>query len=149
MSRKSSKRVTFTPDVTEKPTAVFLKQASLGSCRLVSVHRKRPFAVGIFSFRLRCRISRFSTTCRMLRRLGAKVARALRFVSLPRRSRKSPPPPPSYLPRSRSLAEAVDSQRIEAIEDCIEFLNSSSSCNSLSRSSSVSTRTESSRMVHL
>ncbi|CAI0424334.1 unnamed protein product [Linum tenue] len=149
MSRKSSKRVTFTPDATEKPTAVFLKQASLGSCRLVSVNRKRPFAVGIFSFRLRCRISRFSTTCRMLRRLGAKVARVLRFVSLRRKSRKSPPPPPSYLPRSRSLADAVDSQRIEAIEDCIEFLNSSSSCNSLSRSSSVSTRTESSRMVHL
>ncbi|CAI0424333.1 unnamed protein product [Linum tenue] len=85
----------------------------------------------------------------MLRRLGAKVARVLRFVSLRRKSRKSPPPPPSYLPRSRSLADAVDSQRIEAIEDCIEFLNSSSSCNSLSRSSSVSTRTESSRMVHL
>ncbi|CAI0424284.1 unnamed protein product [Linum tenue] len=80
----------------------------------------------------------------MLRRLGAKVARVLRFVSLRRKSRKSPPPPPP-----RSLADAVDSQRIEAIEDCIEFLNSSSSCNSLSRSSSVSTRTESSRMVHL
>jgi hypothetical protein len=42
----------------------------------------------------------------------------------------------SSLPRSRSLAEAVDSQRAEAIEDCIEFLNSSSS---LQRSNSVST----------
>ncbi|KAL9374307.1 hypothetical protein Peur_033927 [Populus x canadensis] len=126
MSRKASKRLSFSPDENDKPT-IFLKH---GSGTRVGGNRKK--IAGIFSFRLP-RTSKFSPA-RLLRRLGAKVARALRFVSMGRKSSRKVTS--SSLPRSRSLAEAVDSQRAEAIEDCIEFLNSSSS---LQRSNSVST----------
>ncbi|KAK9196045.1 hypothetical protein WN943_004173 [Citrus x changshan-huyou] len=122
----SSKRVTFSPDVNEKPT-VFLKHG--GSAR-AAWNRKRV-VVGIFSFRIP-RDSGFSPA-RLLRHLGAKVTRALRFVSTKKRSSRKVTS--STLARSRSLAESIESHRAEAIEDCIEFLNSSSS---MSRSNSVS-----------
>ncbi|CAN0879765.1 hypothetical protein LINGRAHAP2_LOCUS13270 [Linum grandiflorum] len=86
----------------------------------------------------RVRIFRLSPPCRLFRRLGAKLARALRYVSLRRRTRRK-----AATPARSSVGE--DSQRMEAIEDCIEFLKNSSSswCDeSLSRSSSVSGRTE-------
>ncbi|GFY93190.1 hypothetical protein Acr_08g0015860 [Actinidia rufa] len=63
---------------------------------------------------------------------GARIARAMCFVSTRRSSRKVSS---SSLMRSRSCAETIDSHRAEAIEDCIEFLYSSSS---LQRSNSVS-----------
>ncbi|KAF9680020.1 hypothetical protein SADUNF_Sadunf06G0076700 [Salix dunnii] len=125
MSRKASKRVSFSPDVNDKPT-IFLKN---GSGTRGGGNRKK--IAGTLAFRLP-RTSKFSPA-RLLRGLSAKVARALRFVSMRRESSRAVTP--SSLPRSRSLAEAVDSQRAEAIEDCIVFLNSSSS---LRRSSSVS-----------
>ncbi|KAL2533835.1 Uncharacterized protein Adt_07186 [Abeliophyllum distichum] len=66
------------------------------------------------------------------RRTGAKAARVLRCMSSGKRcSRKVSS---ASLARSHSYAETLDSQRAEAIEDCIEFLNSSSS---LQRSNSV------------
>ncbi|KAJ6871316.1 josephin-like protein [Populus alba x Populus x berolinensis] len=117
MSRRASKRLSFSPDVNDKPT-IFLKH---GGGTRVGGNRKK--IAGIFSFRLP-RTSKFSPA-RLLRRLGAKVARVLRFVSMGRKSSRKVTS--SSLPRSKSLAEAVDSQRAEAIEDCIEFLNSSSS----------------------
>ncbi|CAN1142346.1 hypothetical protein LINPERPRIM_LOCUS25975 [Linum perenne] len=144
MSRKSSKRVSFfTPDSTEKPTTIFLKHSP------TTTHRKKIAVVGIFTFRIHpVRIWRFTPSCRLFRRLGAKLARALRFFSLPRRRRRRGKTT-STSPPARSMTVGEDSQRIEAIEDCIEFLNSSSSwCDSLSRSSSVSARTESCS-VHL
>lgn len=125
-SKMSSKRVTFSPDANEKPT-VFLKHG--GSAR-AAWNRKRVI-VGIFSFRIP-RDSGFSPA-RLLRHLGAKVTRALRFVSTKKRSSRKVTS--STLARSRSLAESIESHRAEAIEDCIEFLNSSSS---MSRSNSVS-----------
>ncbi|XWS59934.1 hypothetical protein CRYUN_Cryun08bG0164800 [Craigia yunnanensis] len=127
MSRRTSKQVSFSPDVNERP-AIFLKRGSSGRTR----GNRRRVIVGIFTFRL-VESSRFSPAS-LLRRIGAKFARALRFVSIGRNS--SHKVPSSNLPRSRSLAESIDSHRAEAIEDCIEFLNSSSS---LSRSNSVST----------
>jgi predicted esterase len=126
MSRKASKRVSFSPDVNDKPT-IFLKHGS--GTRVVGNRKK---IAGTLTFRLP-RTSKFSPA-RLLRSLSAKVARVLRFVSM--RKESSHNVTSSSLPRSRSLAEAVDSQRAEAIEDCIEFLNSSSS---LQRSNSVST----------
>ncbi|XP_021888627.1 josephin-like protein [Carica papaya] len=122
MSRKASKRVSFSPDISDK-----LKHGGSHTGR-----RRKRVIVAIFSFSLP-RTSRFSPQT-LLRRLGAKMVRALRFVSINRSSRKVSS---SNLARSRSLAESIDSHRAEAIEDCIEFLNSSSS--SLSRSNSVST----------
>ncbi|XP_022748340.1 josephin-like protein [Durio zibethinus] len=126
MSR-TSKRVSFSPDVNERPT-IFLKHGGSGRTR----GNRRRVVVGIFSFRL-IESSRISPA-RLLRRIGAKFATALRFVSI--RQNSSHRVSSSNLPRSRSLAESIDSHRAEAIEDCIEFLNSSSS---LSRSNSVST----------
>ncbi|KAK9010126.1 hypothetical protein V6N11_036641 [Hibiscus sabdariffa] len=129
MSRKASKRVSFSPDVGERPM-MFLKQGGSGT---TTRGNKRRVVVGIFTFRV-VESSSFSSVS-FLRHVGAKVAGALRFVSI-RGSSSLPKVSASKLPRSRSLAESVESHRAEAIEDCIEFLNSSSS---LSRSNSVST----------
>ncbi|KAJ9180601.1 hypothetical protein P3X46_008820 [Hevea brasiliensis] len=126
MSCKANKRVSFCPDVQEKP----IFSSKHGGGIRVAANRKR--VAGIFSFRL-LRSSKCSPA-RILRRLGAKVARVLRLVSMKRKSSRKVSS--ASLTRSRSLADAIDSQRAEAIEDCIEFLNSSSS---LQRSNSVST----------
>lgn len=79
-----------------------------------------------------------------VKKIGTKVAIALNFLSNSNRKRSSckvSSSSSSSLIRSRSYAETLidDSQRAQAIEDCIEFLNSSSS--SLHRSSSVSSTT--------
>ncbi|XP_050213844.1 josephin-like protein [Mercurialis annua] len=126
MSSISSKRVSFSPDVHEKPT-VILKH---GGGTKVGANRKR--VVAIFTLRLP-RSSKYSPA-RLLRRLGAKVARVIRLVSTRRKSSRKVSS--ASLTRSRSVADAMDSQRAEAVEDCIEFLNSSSS---LQRSNSIST----------
>ncbi|CAH9103391.1 unnamed protein product [Cuscuta europaea] len=78
------------------------------------------------------------TPARFMKHLGAKVSKAIRSVSCSNRKRSSRKISSASFARSRSYAETLlaDSQRAEAIEDCIEFLNSSSS--SLPRSSSVS-----------
>ncbi|MBA0752933.1 hypothetical protein Gogos_000055 [Gossypium gossypioides] len=128
MSRRTIKRVSFSPDVSERPK-LFVKHG--GSATTRGGNRRRV-VVGIFTFRLVERSS-FSPAS-FLRHVGAKVAGALRFVSI--RGNSSRKVSSSNLPRSRSLAESIDSHRAEAIEDCIEFLNSSSS---LSRSNSVTT----------
>ncbi|EEF31037.1 conserved hypothetical protein [Ricinus communis] len=78
MSGKSSKRVSFSPDVHEKPT-IFLKH---GGGTRAGVNRKR--VAGIFTFRLP-RSSKFSPG-RLLSRFSAKVVRVLRFVSTRRKS---------------------------------------------------------------
>ncbi|OMO97508.1 hypothetical protein COLO4_14571 [Corchorus olitorius] len=132
MSRRTSKRVSFSPDINERPT-ICLKH---GGRTTRSGNRRSRVMVGFFTFRV-VRTSRISPV-RLLRRLGAKVARALRLVSMRRshHSNSHNKVSSSNLTRSRSLAESIDSHRAEAIEDCIEFLNSSSS---LSRSNSVST----------
>ncbi|KAG2669984.1 hypothetical protein I3843_14G062200 [Carya illinoinensis] len=62
--------------------------------------------------------------------LADKVVRALRSVSM--RKRHSPKDYSSV--RSKPYVAPVDSHRTEAIEDCIEFINSS-----FSRSNSVTT----------
>ncbi|KAK1437139.1 hypothetical protein QVD17_02924 [Tagetes erecta] len=77
---------------------------------------------------------------RFLGRIKAKFARALGFVSSTRKISSSSSTTTSCectLKRSRSYVEAFDSHRAQAIEDCIQFLNSSSS-SSFQRSKSVS-----------
>ena len=125
MSKRASKRVNFSPDVNEKPT-MLLKQG--GGSR---VSRQRKRVAVIWSFRL-LRSSSFSPV-RFLRRLGDRVVRALRFMSMRRRSSRRVSS--SSLTRSRSLVDPIDSHRAEAVEDCIEFLNSSA-C--FQRSNSIS-----------
>ncbi|KAG6697613.1 hypothetical protein I3842_09G209800 [Carya illinoinensis] len=113
MSRNASKRVSFSPDVNDKPS-IFPKH---GGGTRVAGGRKR--VIGIWTFRLPKDSSGFSTVD-FLQRLQVKVVRAILSSSLV---------------RSRSVSDPIDSHRAEAIEDCIEFLNSSS-C--LQRSNSVS-----------
>ncbi|KFK38289.1 hypothetical protein AALP_AA3G094900 [Arabis alpina] len=141
MSRRACKRVSFSPnpEATEEP--IFPKHDGLNS----SHHcRRRVVLVGIFSFGLRSS----PTARKLIQRIGARVAKTLRFISFRRNtttkktssfllpsSSSSSSSSSIYMKRSRSLAES-ESHRAEAIEDCIEFLNSSSS---LSRSNSVST----------
>lgn len=60
-----------------------------------------------------------------LRRIAEKMAKTLSSVTIKRSSRKVSSS--STLARSRSYADtSLDTQRAEAVEDCIEFLNSSS-----------------------
>ncbi|KAK8649504.1 hypothetical protein V6N13_130233 [Hibiscus sabdariffa] len=127
MSRTTIKQVLFSPDDDERST---MCPKHVGSGRRRG-KRRRVVVVGMFTVRL---VKSTFSPARLLRRLGTKVSRALRFVSVRRKS--SHTVSSSNLPRSRSLAESIDSHHAEAIEDCIEFLNSSSS---LSRSNSVST----------
>lgn len=118
MSRKASKRVSFSPDVNDKPTVVLKHSGGDGGA-------------GIWSFGL-SRDTRYLPV-RFLQSLKARVSEAIRFVSTRKSSRKVSSA--STFTRSRSVSDSMDSHRAEAIEDCIEFLNHSSS---LSRSNSVS-----------
>ncbi|KAE8697715.1 Sulfoquinovosyldiacylglycerol 2 [Hibiscus syriacus] len=131
MSRRTSKRVSFSPNVGERPT-MFIKHGGSGTTTMTSGNKRRV-VVGIFTFRVVESLS-FSPAS-ILRRVGAKVTGALRFISIRGNNSSSRKVYASKMSRSRSLAESVESHRAEAIEDCIEFLNSSS----LSRSNSVTT----------
>ena len=71
-------------------------------------------------------------TIRYLKNLADKVARALQSVTT--RKRQSPKDSSSLGRSNPAFVAPVDSHRTEAIEDCIEFINSSSS---FSRSNSV------------
>ncbi|KAG2262358.1 hypothetical protein Bca52824_069437 [Brassica carinata] len=150
MSRRGSKRVSFSPDSdpeggNEDPIIYPTHNANgFTSSRL---GRWRDVSGGVFSFHVRSS----PRARRLLRRIGAGVAKTLRFMSLGRKSSsssntKSTPSTSSssslscsssssiYLAKSKSVNES-ESHRAEAIEDCIEFLHSSSS---LSRSNSIS-----------
>ncbi|GLU18796.1 hypothetical protein SLE2022_350780 [Rubroshorea leprosula] len=70
-----------------------------------------------------CRRSDFFPV-RILKHLGGKVAEGVRLVSL--KIRPSPKDS-STSGRSKPFVTPVDTHRTEAIEDCIEFINSSSS----------------------
>ncbi|XP_021278642.1 josephin-like protein [Herrania umbratica] len=78
-----------------------------------------------------CKRSKFSPV-RFLKHIGGKVAKGLHVVSM--RIRPSPKVSSSS-GRSKPFVTPVDSHRSAAIEDCIEFINSSAS---LPRSNSVS-----------
>ncbi|TYI18813.1 hypothetical protein ES332_A07G119200v1 [Gossypium tomentosum] len=80
---------------------------------------------------MRCKTSKFSPV-RFLKHLGGKLARGLHVVSM--KIRPSPKVSSSS-GRSKPFLTTVDSHRTAAIEDCIEFINSSAS---LPRSNSVS-----------
>ncbi|XP_023539544.1 uncharacterized protein LOC111800185 [Cucurbita pepo subsp. pepo] len=118
MTRKSSKRVSFSPDVNDNPTVV-LK------------HGGGEDGAGTLSFGL-SRDTRHLPVG-FLQSFKARVSEAIRFVSTKKSSRKVSSA--ATFTRSRSVSDSMESHRAEAIEDCIEFLNHSSS---LSRLNSVS-----------
>ncbi|CAN4115921.1 unnamed protein product [Withania somnifera] len=125
-----SRRVSFSPDHVHdqnNPTNFYFIEKPSSSYNWSSRLQKSSYEFSVASF---------------LKNIGTKVAGALNFFSNSNRKRSSRKVSSSAsLARSRSYAETLmhDSQRAEAIEDCIEFLNSSSSC--LHRSSSVSSTT--------
>ncbi|KAI7982453.1 hypothetical protein LOK49_LG15G01271 [Camellia lanceoleosa] len=83
--------------------------------------------------------SELSSPVKFLKRLGDKVVAAMNFVSRRQRQRRrrSPSNVSSSSGRSNPSIAPLDSHhRAEAISDCIEFINSSSS---LQRSNSVPT----------
>ncbi|KAK4359319.1 hypothetical protein RND71_021548 [Anisodus tanguticus] len=123
-----SRRVSFSPDhhVHDQNNFYFKKKPSLSNLNSSRLQKSSSSEFSVASF---------------LKNIGSKVASALNFLSNSNRKRSSRKISSSAsLARSRSYAETLihDSQRAEAIEDCIEFLNSSSS---LHRSSSVSSTT--------
>ncbi|KAJ1396134.1 hypothetical protein SESBI_32766 [Sesbania bispinosa] len=101
---------------------MFLKQVSVG-CSGDRVLGDKKRIVGTWTFRLP-KDPMFSPV-RFLQQLGAKVASVVRVVAIKRRSSRKVSS--STLVRSRSLSDPTDSHRAKAVEDCIEFLHSSSS----------------------
>jgi len=119
MLRKTEK-VCFTPDFNEKPI-MFLKQAGGSGSGRVLGNRKR--VTGTWTFRFP-KDPKFSPV-RFLQLIRATVASAIRVVSIRRRSSRKVSS--SSLVRTRSVSDTSDSHRAKAVEDCIEFLHSSSS----------------------
>ncbi|KAK7390637.1 hypothetical protein VNO78_25976 [Psophocarpus tetragonolobus] len=118
---RTTERVCYTPDFNEKPI-MFLKQTSVGgggSGRMLG-NKKRITGTWTFKFP---KDSKFSPV-RFLQQLGAKVASAIRVVSMRRRSSRKVSS--SSLVRTSSVSDPTDSHRAKAVEDCIEFLHSSS-----------------------
>ncbi|KAH6810500.1 hypothetical protein C2S51_024262 [Perilla frutescens var. frutescens] len=102
----------------------FCKQNSTGK-KAVNQHPQRK----------RCtRTCDFISPVRYLKHVGGKVAAVVvRITTRAAPPRKSHPlPPPKE--RARTSVAPIDSQRAEAIHDCIDFINSSST---LPRSNSV------------
>ncbi|KAH1115120.1 hypothetical protein J1N35_008498 [Gossypium stocksii] len=88
---------------------------------------------------MRCRRREFSAVM-FLKHLGRKVAKGLHLMSMRIRASSHPKVAASSFSsssrRSKPFVTPVDSHRSAAIEDCIQFINSSAA--SLPRSNSVS-----------
>ncbi|KAG6595400.1 hypothetical protein SDJN02_11422, partial [Cucurbita argyrosperma subsp. argyrosperma] len=115
---RSSRGVSLRSDEgTAKPTAL-------------QRNRKRVITV-LWVFRLP-KSGRFSPES-FLRRVGAKVAKVLRAVSLKKRSECSKKASAATnFNRSHSVSDSMEeSHRAEAVRDCIHFFNSSSSSSAL------------------
>lgn len=116
---KKARRVSFSPDGNyEKP--IFLKDI------VWSESSKK---------RMITRVEPKDSAMKLLSDLKTKVGKVICLVS--KKSKSSPKvSSSSNLNRSRSLLE--DSHRAQALEDCIQFLNSSSNSSYLKRTNSVS-----------
>ncbi|KAJ0260066.1 hypothetical protein HA466_0063220 [Hirschfeldia incana] len=81
-----------------------------------------------------------ATAARLVKLLSCKLVKGLRLVVMRRKKKRSPPLKASSTGRSQLsvISVADDTCRSEAIEDCIQFINSSTS---FTRSISVSGRT--------
>ncbi|GMN47920.1 hypothetical protein TIFTF001_017081 [Ficus carica] len=133
MSRKD-RRVCFSPDVNDNlPMSDLLKHSASIRARDESScsHKRVNSTGGVWGLRLP-KESKYYSPVEFLRSLRAKFARAICLASKRRSSGKVSA---SNLTRCRSVSDPIDSHRAEALEDCIEFLNSSAS---LKRTNSVS-----------
>ncbi|CAN8257408.1 unnamed protein product [Cochlearia groenlandica] len=147
MSRRACKRVSFSPPDPPEPNQEHIYSTNINGHNSSRHGRRRRVVVGIFRGSPSAR--------RLLRRIGTSVVKTLRFMSFERKSRSNAKTTPRnvssssffscsssssssstiYMVKSKSLNES-ESHRAEAIEDCIKFLNSSSS--SMLRSNSIS-----------
>lgn len=135
MSRRACKRVSFCPNLEATEEPIFSKHHD----------RRKVVLIGFLS----CGLRSSPAARKLMRRIGASFARTLRSMSFGRNktdktsssfllsSSSASSSSSIYMKRSKSLAES-ESHRAEAIEDCIQFLNSSFS---LTRSNSVPTWT--------
>ncbi|CAK9138817.1 unnamed protein product [Ilex paraguariensis] len=119
-------RVCVRSDIDEKTTTMFTQRSS---SKREGGGTKSRFTGNCSTFRLPKRSE--LSPMKYLKHVGHKMAAALRLVS--RRRRGSPKVSSSQ--KAKTCVAPVDSHRAEAIDDCIEFINSSSS---LQRSNSVS-----------
>lgn len=118
---RTTEKVCYTSDFSGKPI-MLLKQTSVGCSggRVLGNNKKR--ITGTWTFRFP-KDPKFSPV-RFLQQLGAKVASAIRVVSM--RKRSSRKVSSSSLVRTYSVSDPIDTHRAKAVEDCIEFLHSSS-----------------------
>ncbi|KAJ4977858.1 hypothetical protein NE237_008638 [Protea cynaroides] len=130
MLRSGSSGLGFSPDVNDLRSFSFKERSSNPG-----IGGSRKGISGFSSFSVLAK-GGFSPM-KYLQRLGTKVARAVSLVSVKRRRsrrRSSSKVSSSNLTRSRKSIAPLESHQAEAIEDCIQFINSSS----LQRSYSVS-----------
>ncbi|OIW13689.1 hypothetical protein TanjilG_08031 [Lupinus angustifolius] len=107
---RKGKRICYSPYINEKPT-IFLNGRELGNMKKIIGNQTKETGVVM-------------SPMKFLIRLGAKVASAVRVVTMRRRSCRKISS--STLPKSRSFSDPNDSYRARAVQDCIEFLHSSS-----------------------
>lgn len=78
------------------------------------------------------------TAARLIKHLSCKLVKGLRLVVMRKNKKKRSPPLKASSTGTSVISVANDTCRSEAIEDCIQFINSSTS---FTRSSSASCRT--------
>lgn len=114
MLRKGSKRVTFSPDIYEKPMISFKYNSDVGSMT--------PRSERLIGRSFGSRGNGASSPMRFLCRVGNNVVNAFRRFSRTRRKASARDCTLEVAPRRYSAAG--DHYRSEAIDDCIEFINS-------------------------
>ncbi|CAA6655117.1 unnamed protein product [Spirodela intermedia] len=113
MSRNGSKRVTFSPDASTRPAATPRAERSLANMRAPPKGFRR-------------RLCRSLPGARFFKRAGENAARALCFIPGRRRGGGAKVSPRGFPGRLHPASPQEESHTAEAIEDCIRFINSSS-----------------------
>ncbi|XAR60713.1 Ubiquitinyl hydrolase 1 [Bertholletia excelsa] len=135
MSARGSGQVSSKPDTRERPTTTTAATASVihkqNSGKKAFVERTCSGKSCSFRVPTRSQLS----PLRFLKQIGDKIVSALHSMSWSRRVRRGRSSAAAASSgRSNPSIAPLDSHRAEAINDCIQFINSSSS---LSRSNSV------------
>nr|CAD1817708.1 unnamed protein product [Ananas comosus var. bracteatus] len=114
MMRKSSSRVSISPDATEKPTISLTPNYIYARATKTQNHVPRS---------LKSRFVRKAhvSVVKFFRRVGANAKTAFCFISKRRSSSAT-----ATSSTHQNFAPPRDSHQSEAIEDCIKFINSSS-----------------------
>lgn len=128
MSLKDSPGVNLKPEFEAKTSSNLQKQSS----RKSGSNGIRTKCTGTCKFRLPKRPELLPM--RYVQHIGRKVSLLMRFISSRGRGTTKKEGVSSSSGRAKPFVTPIDSHRAEAIDDCIEFINSSSS---LQKSNSV------------